>query len=292
MISDQVLDHMRRTMLANRWHSPSEVVVLLKTKSITVSLSTIKRLMRREGLRQYVARQKPLLTDKAKATRLAYAREHLMDGLDSWRRTICCDEAAIRFNYMSKRFVTRYQGEEFLGECLAPMLLSSKESIMLWGAVWYGGRSELVLFDTSASTGKRGGVTSAIYCDQITSGPLKAVKLRVRDIWRGYGRPRILEDNAPIHTSSLNRSKGQSLNLSFINHPPLSPDLNPIEHTWSMLKRRMSKLQRQPNTLQELFIAAQACWHDIPQQDIDNCIDSMGRRLQAVINASGGPTKY
>ena len=41
---------------------------------------------------------------------------------------------------------------------------------MLWGAVWHGGRSELVLFDTSQSTGKRGGVTAAIYRNQITRG--------------------------------------------------------------------------------------------------------------------------
>ena len=203
-ISDRLEHHLRATLLANRWQSPLEITILLKTEGIAISLSTIKRFMRKEGLRRYAARHKPFLSDTAKATRLAYAREHLMDGLDSWRRTICCDEAAIRLNYAARRFVTRYQGKELLEECLAPRLLSSRETIMLWGAVWYGGRSQLVLFDTSASTGKRGGVTTAIYCDQITSGPLRKAHVQLRDVWRGYGRPRILEDNAPIHTSALN----------------------------------------------------------------------------------------
>ena len=203
-ISERAKAHIRRILLANRWQSPSEIVVLLNAIGIVVSVSTIKRQMKTEGLRRYVARHKPYLSATAKATRLSYAKEHLEDDLDTWRRTICCDESAIRLNFIPRRFVTQYQGEELLEECLAPKLLSSRESIMLWGAVWHGGRSQLVLFDTSESTGKKGGVTAAIYCDQITSGPLKATNLRLTDVWRGYGRPRVLEDNAPIDTSAVN----------------------------------------------------------------------------------------
>ena len=291
-ICKQTEAHVRQTLLENRRYSIPQVVTLLKRNGTTISVTSVKQFMRREGLQRCVALRKPFLNEAAKATRLAYAKEHLEDDLDQWRRTLCCDEAAIRLNLTARPFVTRYAGEELLEECLAPRLLSSRDSIMIWGAIWHGGRSELVLFDTSQSSGKRGGVTAAIYCNQITSGPLRNANHRVRDVWRGYGRPEVLEDNAPVHTSVLNRSKGQELNLSFINHPPSSPDLNPIENVWSMLKRALGRLPRRPNTLQELFIAAKASWNDIPQEDIDNCIDSMPRRLRAVIQASGGHTKY
>ena len=105
-ISGRVEQHLQATLLANRWQSPLEITIILKREGITISLSMVKRFMRKEGLRQYVARHKPFLTNAAKATQLAYARKHLMEGLDSWRRAICCDEAAIRLNYAARRFVT------------------------------------------------------------------------------------------------------------------------------------------------------------------------------------------
>ena len=76
------------------------------------------------------------------------------------------------------------------------------------------------------------------------------------------------------------------------NHPPSSPDLNPNENVRSMIKRERGKLPRRPNTLNELFIAASACWHDIPQLYIENCLDGMNRRLGAVVEAGEGHTKY
>ena len=291
-ISEQARACIRQTLLAKRWYTTQEIVITLHDQGILVSTVTVRRIMKQIGLRRCVALRKPFLSDAATATRLAYAREHVNDDLDLWRRTLCCDEAAIRLNLARRPYVTRYPGEELLVEYLAPKLLSSRESIMLWGAVWHGGRSELVLFDTSQSSGKRGGVTAAIYRDQITRGALRQANLQVTNVWRGYGRPRLLEDNAPIHTSQTNRAQGHSFNFSYLNHPPSSPDLNPIENMWSRLKRDLGKLPRRPNSLNELFIAATACWHNIPQEFIDNCIDSMRRRLEAVLEAEGGHTKY
>ena len=198
VINNETRSKIKDALLENRWCSPSEVTRLLSSQGIAVSLSTVKRVMKAEGLRRYVARLKPHLTDKAKATRLAYALEHRNDGLDCWRRTICIDEAAIRMNITARRFVTRYQGEEMLEICLAPRLMSSRASIMIWAGIWHDGRSELVQFDVTGSTGKKGGVTAAIYRDQITVGQLRDLNRHLTTTWRGYGRPRVLEDNATV----------------------------------------------------------------------------------------------
>lgn len=73
---------------------------------------------------------------------------------------------------------------------------------MIWGAVWYGGRSPFIRFDASESTTKRKGkwqspmsfltipgVNAEIYRTQITEGPLINSFKRVKAIWRDYGLP-------------------------------------------------------------------------------------------------------
>lgn len=81
--------------------------------------------------------------------------------------------------------------------------------------------------------------------------------------------------------------------------PAHSPDLNPIEHLWNLLKKKLLELYP------ELFLGGrsqidwtqfresiQAAWWAIPQERIDRLIRSMPRRLQAVRLARGWYTKY
>ncbi|GFU63750.1 transposable element Tcb2 transposase [Trichonephila clavipes] len=60
--------------------------------------------------------------------------------------------------------------------------------------------------------------------------------------------------------------------------PACSPDLNPIEHVWDMLGRRIAARPRSPATVRDLEIALLAEWNSIPQSLIDNLIASMANR--------------
>ncbi|GFT90643.1 uncharacterized protein TNCV_3128181 [Trichonephila clavipes] len=57
--------------------------------------------------------------------------------------------------------------------------------------------------------------------------------------------------------------------------PTCSPDLNPIEHVWDMLGRRIAARPRLPATVRDLEIALLEEWNSIPQSLIDNLIASM-----------------
>ncbi|GFX20658.1 transposable element Tcb2 transposase [Trichonephila clavipes] len=54
-----------------------------------------------------------------------------------------------------------------------------------------------------------------------------------------------------------------------------SPDMNPIEHVWDSLGRRVAGRQPPPQTLQELERALLEEWDKIPQLMINSLIDSM-----------------
>lgn len=77
--------------------------------------------------------------------------------------------------------------------------------------------------------------------------------------------------------------------------PPYSPDLNPIEHLWSALKRKLFELFpaiKKWNGLEEqlqnnIGNALKEAWRAIDEGIIYNCCSSMEKRIQAVIDAKG-----
>ena len=155
------------------------------------------------GIKRYVAVPKPYVDERARTLRIEYAQKHLGDDSDAWRRTIFCDEAILRTNGAVKTWVWRRPGEEGLPDCLAPRLFSTRKTVMVWAAIWHGGRSELKRFEKTEFSGPRGGVTAIDYRNQITCGPLEAAWKEVKTRWRGYGNTRILEDNVKVHTGAV-----------------------------------------------------------------------------------------
>lgn len=95
-----------------------------------------------------------------------------------------------------------------------------------------------------------------------------------------------------MHTANTNRSVGLDQHFIYVDHPPSSPDLNPIENLWSILKRRVAGLALKPTNLEELFIELETAWWNIPQEYIDNILDSMERRMEEVISQAGCTTKH
>ena len=74
--------------------------------------------------------------------------------------------------------------------------------------------------------------------------------------------------------------------------PAQSPDLNPIEHSWGYLKRRLAEYEHPPNGILELWERIQVEWDKIPVEECQKLIESMARRIEAVLRAKGGYTKY
>ncbi len=91
------------------------------------------------------------------------------------------------------------------------------------------------------------------------------------------------QDLAPAHTAKSTKS--------WLNDwPANSPDLNPIENLWGIVKRKMRDTR--PKNADELKATVKETWASIPPQQCHKLITSMPRRIEAVIKAKGAPTKY
>ncbi|GFS80641.1 transposable element Tcb1 transposase [Trichonephila clavipes] len=74
--------------------------------------------------------------------------------------------------------------------------------------------------------------------------------------------------------------------------PSQSPDLNPIEHLWDELECRLRSQPNRPSSLQALTSAVMDAWKAIPMVTYQKLVESLPKRMQAVIHAKGGPTPY
>ncbi|GFX22595.1 transposable element Tcb2 transposase [Trichonephila clavipes] len=80
--------------------------------------------------------------------------------------------------------------------------------------------------------------------------------------------------------------------FSVINWPPRSPDLNPLVHLWYVLEQGGKGHHTAPRKLSELGEALANIFQSIPVKCFQKIVDSMPRRVAAIINASRGPTRY
>jgi transposase len=101
-----------------------------------------------------------------------------------------------------------------------------------------------------------------------------------------------MDDNARPRRSRAVTAYLQSEAVTSVPWPAMSPDLNPIEHIWDMLGRRIQALELPVQNISQLKAALHREWQQLSQQDIRRLTGGMRRRVEAVIQARGGYTRY
>ena len=72
-----------------------------------------------------------------------------------------------------------------------------------------------------------------------------------------------------------------------LDWPAQSPDFNPIEHLWDELERRLRARPSRPQSVPDLTNVHVAECKQVPY-----LVESLPRRVEAVIAAKGRPTPY
>jgi hypothetical protein len=65
-----------------------------------------------------------------------------------------------------------------------------------------------------------------------------------------------------------------------------------IETPWSVLECRFGQTFPSPSSLKQLEDVLNEEWYNIPLETVHNLHDSIPVRIQAILQAKGGPTAY
>jgi hypothetical protein len=226
---------------------------------------------------------KPLLTPALKAARLDFALARRGMTVAQWRRVIFSDETCIyRLGTSPSCHVWCRSEDDFAAWRVAPTVKFGGGAIMIWAAISVHGLSDLVAIE--------GNLNAAGYLAILQQCLLPLVHRHFPD-----GTAIFMQDNAPCHTAG---DTMEWIREQFFWHmvwPANSPDLNPIENVWALFKRAVAR-QPIPANKDALWIniqrAAQEFWGAEREAQIAHWIDTMPARLEAVIQANGGVTRY
>jgi DDE superfamily endonuclease len=140
----------------------------------------------------------------------------------------------------------------------------------------------LVILPVGRMNGKK-------YVELILDGPLREF---YSDIQEERGLALLMEDGSPIHTCNLAK-KWRNLNgIESLEWPAQSPDLNPMEHVWKLLKDAVSSLNPPVCNIKDLCKALDNEWNKLDRKIICKVVENMPQRIKDVIQAKGRSTRY
>ncbi len=109
-----------------------------------------------------------------------------------------------------------------------------------------------------------------------------------------------MQDNARVHTAKIVLEWLDEQGYSVMSWPPYSPNLNPIEMVWYRIKTYIHKhhpeLRRmtagEEKTMDAIVDAVIEAWEALDEEFLWSLVQSMPQRVEAVIKAHGGYTRY
>lgn len=272
-----------RDIVSGRAQNATQLAKTFNTTApIPVSPQTIRNALKEADLKAFTKAQRPKLTSTQRKNRLLWARKYEHWTVDDWKRVLWSDEVKINFiNSDGRVWAWQKKGEDRYSEKLVTGTVKhGGGKINIWGCMGWNGVGYCVEVE--------GNLDKVQYVDILESSVVKSFnKLGLRQ-----GQKYFQQDNDPKHTSDLAMKWFQRKKLDVLDWPSQSPDLNPIEHLWVLLKVRLSQYGVPPKGTHELWERVEEVWNDIAVDECRRLIESMPRRIKAVIKAKGGNTKY
>lgn len=278
-LSERDVRTLNRTVRGKRQGTAVEFQAELnESLSNPICVNTARTVLHQLGYYARSGKRKPLVSEKNRKLRLQFAR-FSKNLTNEWNNIIFSDESRfLLFANDSHKWVWRKPSEKYQVDCLIPTVKHSA-GIMVWGCFTREKVGPLVMLE--------GSVTGRVYQQTLEDHLLPFIaSLDSSQIWI------FQDDNATVHRTAAVKKFKEDNNILSLTWPPQSPDLNPIEHLWDELERRLRKRENIPRNKQELFSALKEEWFNIEPPVLANLIDSMPRRVKAVLKSRGMPTRY
>lgn len=261
-----------------------------ETELTNVSVKTIHRVLKKNGYSYLQSRKKGLVSSLDKKKRLKFAREMKKKPCGFWSRTICFYFDGVGFAHRTN-----------------PYSEARAVSSMTWRKPAEGtdittkGRKEgscgkMANFFVAVSHG-----SGVVLCEQHekVTGQMFAdfVLKNFGGVFEKLAKGKLwLQDGDPRQNSKVAKTAWQSIGAEMFGIPARSPDLNPIENMFHMVRRQLKDDAIEKKIEHEKY--DQFCKRvkdTIESMDvdyIDKTIASMPQRIDAVIKCKGGRTKY
>ena len=226
-------------------------------------------------------KKKPFLSARHRQQRLTFALKHREWTVEDWKRVIWSDETKInRFGSDGRQWVWKQKGDGLIEREVQGTVKFGGGNIMVWGCMGWNGVGQLAEIEGKMDADQFVSILEDHLLPSLEESGIPEEQVIFQ------------QDNDPKHKSKKAKNWMENNNITLLDWPAQSPDLNPIEHLWDHAKNRLKEYPTPPKGVWQIWERVEEVWNNIPPEVCQNLIESMPRRLEAVIKAKGGNTKY
>jgi transposase len=271
-----------RAMTSGKLKSAGQAAKHLEKRlGVKVSDQTVRRALKEAGLEAARKVIKPRLTPQQISSRLEFAKRHKDWTNADWARVIFSDETRInRFCSDGLNWCWKKDGTSLQSHQVQEKVKHGGGSIMIWGCMTVDGVGFMCKIE--------GTLNGDLYLDILKDEFQRTIKYYHLD------RSKVIfqHDNASCHKTAEVRKWLKNRPFEVLDWPAQSPDLNPIEMLWAIVKRRLNEFEEPPSGMNELWERVQQIWDEVSSETCRELIESMPKRIEAVLRAKGRWTNF
>ena len=173
--------------------------------------------------------------------------------------------------------VRRFPGERLADDCIVQHFGNRLPGVSVWGDIHYYGKSELVFMD--------GTPTQFGYKNIIRNHLLPVARQTYRD------NCILIQNNATPHKARQTMELLAQEQVEVKDWPPMSPDMDVIEHVWDCLGHQIRGMDNPTTTVPQLRLALQCAWDGMQQGEVSHLLNGILHRVRALVAAWGGNTR-
>ena len=246
--------------------------------STRMSSSTVRRRLSQQfGLRAYRPAKKPLLSKKNIRDRLNFCRKYESYTPEDWNKVLFSDETNVYLFHSTAPYIRRPASQRY-NKRYCVRTVKHPEYCMVWASFSARGRGNLFFLPKSTT------MNGKTYLNMLKEKLEPMMDIHNCEIFQ--------HDGAPCHRSKIVNDWLHQKNIQLLGPwPGQSPDLNPIENLFSVMKTKVSRM-KSPNLNQLRQDISRVWCTEISPQMCENLVHSMPRRIRAVLENKGHPTRF
>jgi transposase len=243
--------------------------------------TSIQRYLARAGWNTKEAPKVVPVSANNRKKRLVFAEKHEDKDEGFWDHVVWSDEVTVEACPRNKKLrVLVHCTQKYWEIPINPQVQQGGFKVTFWGAFTKHGTGPLVPVE--------GIVDKEKYIDLLDNYLVSEMKHLNREHGRGF---LFMQDNARPHTAKKTLAFLRKEKIKILEWPPQSPDLNPIENLWAIIKRRLYSDRTMFSSKQALIDSVLHEWNNIEISVCEHLVDSMPKRLQEVFKTHGYPIK-